>query len=115
MVAVWKQCLTQTDYDPAINQRCHMTELASDTPISPSPLIRPEVELRVGQSCNLTCDEVVQLCILWKEHSPWGIVSDSLQVHRLPFVKAPILWQDRGRRRAALHRRHVRQAMTGQQ
>src|SRR5215831_12340774 len=92
-----------------------MAELAPDTPVSPGPLLRPEVELRVCQPCDLTRDEVVQLLILRKEHSTRSVVSDSLQVHRLPFIKAPTLWRDRERRRAALHRRHAPQVMTGQQ
>src|SRR5215510_11307053 len=92
-----------------------MAELAPDTPVGPGPLVRPEVELRVCQPCDLTRDEVVQLLILRKEHGTRSVVSDSLQVHRLPFVKAPTLWRDRGRRRAALHRRPAPQARTGRQ
>ena len=78
MVTVWKQCLPQADDHPAINQRCHMAKLASDTPVGPGPLVRPEVELRLCQPCDLTRDEVVQLLILWKEHGTRGVVSDSL-------------------------------------
>src|SRR5438094_4533461 len=92
-----------------------MAELAPDTPVGPGPLVRPEVELRVCQAGDLTRNEVVQLFILRKEHGTRSVVSDSRQVHRLPFVKTPTLWRSRERRRAALHRCRAPQAMTGRQ
>src|SRR5262245_45132345 len=82
MVAVRKQGLPQADDGPAVHQRRHMAELASDTPVGPGPLVRPEVELCVRQSCNFTRDEIVQLLILRKEHGTRSVVSDSRQVHR---------------------------------